>query len=446
LKMSLCRVTLLGLVGLLLVSCASLAQNQKKEPPQIFEGGKDSEAAKPLEVGTPAPEFEVKDFGGKTVTLADFAGKYLVLVFWATTGDEPKWLVEKLKDYSDFFQFSDNLALFGIAAQRDPSEVPQFLKENDLGFFRTGYAEDASVIHAYKSTRLPLTYVIDPDGVIIAAFPNYSSEKMGEIVAFLTQRGIKPNEEKIAESARQKVPEAPARDQAALDTLRAVADVYKGADAFKYTSEVAIDYGGKEPIKQTRNVTAMMRKPNLLRAEIEVDSEKLGTLVCDGKSLWEYHPDTNEYIRFDAPASLSEPTDSRLMGYIGNVFYHDDPYETMLSQIETLSFGGEAKTPEGTLCKVFIQDYGERGLYRVFVDAKTNLVIRVEGEIKGAGPGGSTVTLVERRSCEVNPQLADDTFKFVAPEGAKETKVVPGPRIIDTRPEKPESGGGEGGQ
>jgi outer membrane lipoprotein-sorting protein len=282
--------------------------------------------------------------------------------------------------------------------------------------------------------------------VIIGAFPNYSSEKVDEIVGLLVEHGIGPREEKKPDSAGEQPRKPPAYDQAAVDALRAVAEVYKRAESYKYASEVVIDFGGEEPARQTRKITAILKKPNFVQAEIEVDSEKLGSVVCDGKNLWEYNPEANEYFKLEAPRSLAEPTESRLARYVSNVFYHDDPYEAMVSSIEKLSYGGETTTPEGILCKVIIQDYGERGLYRVFADAKTDSVVRVEGEVKGAGPGGSTVTIVERRSSEVNPQLPEDAFAFVPPEGAKETLIVPGPKILDAGPQEPQSEGGEGGQ
>ena len=39
----------------------------------------------PLEIGTPAPDFSLPSLDGDTVSLADFAGRPVLLTFWSST-------------------------------------------------------------------------------------------------------------------------------------------------------------------------------------------------------------------------------------------------------------------------------------------------------------------------------------------------------------------------
>jgi len=55
---------------------------EKKDTPPAPEEKKDAKAA-PVEIGKPAPEFSLTDLDGKTVKLADFKGKLVVLEWFS---------------------------------------------------------------------------------------------------------------------------------------------------------------------------------------------------------------------------------------------------------------------------------------------------------------------------------------------------------------------------
>jgi peroxiredoxin len=417
----------------LLVSGAVSAQDdqgrvQGIEKEKLLERG--------LKVGTKAPDFEVKDLHGNTVTLADFAGKYLVLVFWATTGDEPKMLVQKLGEYADYFETTQDLELFGIAAQMAPADVPKFLEAQELTWFKTGYTKDAALVRAYEATRLPMTYVIDPGGTIIGVFPNYSSKKVDDILAFLMEQGIGPKVDDTGQTggAENATKESAARDPEAVALFQKMCDKYKTAQTMSFTSETTFTWEGEQPGQQSRKVTAVLKKPNLVSADIEVDSEKLGRVVSDGAHLSEYYTQQNEYMTIPAPADISTASESRLLRFVSNLFFEKDPLDAVLGGAEKMSFEGSAATPDGKECRVVQQDLGPRGVYKIFFDDSTGLVVRVEGDIKGAAAGGQDIKMVEVRSSELDPALAADAFEFVPPEGAKQVEMVPAPKIIEDEP------------
>jgi cytochrome oxidase Cu insertion factor (SCO1/SenC/PrrC family) len=70
------------LVFSLLLICSSVACSR-----QVHLGPKDGAGLPPrdlnrIQVGQPAPDFTLEDAAGRPLTLSDFRGKYVILVFY----------------------------------------------------------------------------------------------------------------------------------------------------------------------------------------------------------------------------------------------------------------------------------------------------------------------------------------------------------------------------
>lgn len=138
--------------------------------------------------GKPAPAFSAKDINGKTLSLSDFKGKYVVLDFWATwcgpcryTNPHMKLLFEK---YS-----SKGLAFIYIADDdRDPAKWRNIVKKDDIGMFHhvlrgTNTPSDINAMYAVKN--LPAKFLIDKDGNMIGKFDTDElSDKLKAIFGF----------------------------------------------------------------------------------------------------------------------------------------------------------------------------------------------------------------------------------------------------------------------
>src|SRR5947209_6043814 len=117
--------------------------------------------------GQPAPEFTLQSLDGKTVRLADFRGKGVLLNFWATWCGpckiEMPWFVELQKEYGP-----QGLQIVGVAmddASKD--EITKFVKE--MGVNYTILLGKESVGQEYGGVNvLPTTFFIDRDGKIVA--------------------------------------------------------------------------------------------------------------------------------------------------------------------------------------------------------------------------------------------------------------------------------------
>ena len=122
-----------------------------------------------LAVGTNAPTFTTKDTNGNTVSLADFAGKTVVLYFYPKD-DTPGCTKQacSFRDASADYQGKDVVVL-GVSAD-DEASHQQFTQKYNLNFPLLADTEK-TLITAYdvdgggKAQRV--TYVIDGEGKII---------------------------------------------------------------------------------------------------------------------------------------------------------------------------------------------------------------------------------------------------------------------------------------
>ena len=114
-----------------------------------------------------APDFTIKDPGGKVMGLKDFRGKVVILHFWAT------WCKPCKEEFPAFEKLYQGLkgkdAAFlpiSIDAKANKDEVDAFAR--GLGAtFPVFLARDGNVTDRYWTWGVPVTYFIDKKGWII---------------------------------------------------------------------------------------------------------------------------------------------------------------------------------------------------------------------------------------------------------------------------------------
>ncbi len=122
-----------------------------------------------LSVGQVAPDFELPDPSGKMVKLSDLRGKYVLIDFWAAwckpCRQENPNVVRLYNQYKD-----KGFEVFGVSLDRTKEDWVKAIADDqltwthvsDLKYFNSAAAE------LYKIEAIPATYMIDPDGKIIA--------------------------------------------------------------------------------------------------------------------------------------------------------------------------------------------------------------------------------------------------------------------------------------
>jgi len=119
-----------------------------------------------LKVGDPAPDFRLFDLDGNAVTLSDYRGSVVFLNFWATWCGPCRVEMPAMEALYKTFGRKDFEIL---AISTDPQGVAVTRPfRNQLGLtFPILHDSDYRVGLAYGARTLPMTFLVDRNGVII---------------------------------------------------------------------------------------------------------------------------------------------------------------------------------------------------------------------------------------------------------------------------------------
>jgi cytochrome c biogenesis protein CcmG/thiol:disulfide interchange protein DsbE len=113
----------------------------------------------------PAPDFTLRDAGGKPLKLSDYRGKVVLLNFWATwcppCKAEIPWFIEFQKTYKD-----KGFTVIGVSLDEDGWDVVKpYLERSRINY--PVVVGDAQVEQHYGGLEsLPTTFIIDREGRI----------------------------------------------------------------------------------------------------------------------------------------------------------------------------------------------------------------------------------------------------------------------------------------
>ncbi len=122
-----------------------------------------------LAVGQVAPDIVLPDANGKTTKLSDLRGKYVLIDFWAAwckpCRQENPNVVRLYNQYN-----SKGFEVFGVSLDRSREDWVKAIADDGLNWTQVSdlqYFNSAAAV-LYQIQAIPATYLVDPDGKIIA--------------------------------------------------------------------------------------------------------------------------------------------------------------------------------------------------------------------------------------------------------------------------------------
>ncbi len=124
---------------------------------------------KSLEVQTPAPDFTLKNLEGKEVSLSDFTGKNVLLIFWATTcgwcEKERPSLMKIAEEQKDKIEV--------LAIVWEPEEIVKAYAEEKKINFTILFDTNGEAQVKYLAFGTPNHFFIDKESKIVFKKPGY---------------------------------------------------------------------------------------------------------------------------------------------------------------------------------------------------------------------------------------------------------------------------------
>jgi len=126
-------------------------------------GGAKSGAASD-QIGAPAPDFSLAPVGGgSAIGPRSFAGKVLIVDFWAT------WCApcrQSFPVYQHLLEkFPGQVAVVGVSVDDAPDGIAKFQSETGV-HFPLVWDQGQSVAGAYKPGTMPTSFVVDRSGIV----------------------------------------------------------------------------------------------------------------------------------------------------------------------------------------------------------------------------------------------------------------------------------------
>lgn len=141
-----------------------------------------------VQKGDMAPNFTLQTLDGKTVSLADYKGKKVVVNFWATWCTPCRTEMPHMQKYYQKYAQDENVEILALNLtynDKGPDNVQKFVNSYDLTF-PILLMEDDQLLTTYEVLTIPSTMFIDTEGRIQTHYTGMvDEEKMVQYIGQL---------------------------------------------------------------------------------------------------------------------------------------------------------------------------------------------------------------------------------------------------------------------
>ncbi len=149
----------------------------------LLVGACSGESAKPV-VGSPAPDFTLRDLGGAEHRLGALKGKVVFLNLWATWCPPCRHEVPSMVRL--YGQLRDRgLEILAVSEDQDREALRQFMQTYGMTF-PVPVDENKRVYNLYRATGIPETHLIDRNGVLVRTWIGPFDWTAPDVVAQVT--------------------------------------------------------------------------------------------------------------------------------------------------------------------------------------------------------------------------------------------------------------------
>lgn len=138
-----------------------------------------------LRTGLTAPDFEGQALDSTTVRLSDYRGRYVLIDFWGTWCGPCLGEVPHLKAAYESYD-RDQFDILAVAYD-DPEALRVFIEKENLTWTQIIQQEEDStmrdILDVYRITGYPTTFLVDPEGVIVAREGRLRGDNLSKTLA-----------------------------------------------------------------------------------------------------------------------------------------------------------------------------------------------------------------------------------------------------------------------
>lgn len=139
-------------------------------------------AAAPTLIGREAPDFVLKDMGGRNLRLSEYRGQVVLVNFWARWAGDSRQEIPALDRINTTYQRA-GLVVLGVSVDEDLQRAGEFAGSMHVSYpilFDTG----SQIGKDYLLQTIPMTILLDRSGVVRFMKPGF---KRGDERVYLDQ-------------------------------------------------------------------------------------------------------------------------------------------------------------------------------------------------------------------------------------------------------------------